>query len=89
MYLSSVFRSMYQINLSWGRSYLLFHDSKNYGEELKAFLGLALRMLMKRDLNFGGEFEGVARVKGSHCCSLIFAYLKERRLVGLAIELIE
>lgn len=30
MYLSSVFRSMYQVNLPWGRYYHLFHDSKDY-----------------------------------------------------------
>lgn len=53
MYLSSVLRSMYQYNLQWGRSYLLFHDSKNYIAELKAFLKIAFKSLMKRDVHLG------------------------------------
>lgn len=85
MYMSSALRSMYQHHLTWGRSYLLFHDSKNYIAELKGFLNIAFRSLLKRDVQLGAEFESVAKVKGSHACSLVFSYLKERRLVRQAI----
>lgn len=50
MYLSSVLRAMYQTNLPWGRHYLLFHDSKNYIEELKSFFTIALKSLLNRDI---------------------------------------
>jgi tetratricopeptide (TPR) repeat protein len=89
MYLSSAFRTMYQHNLPWGRSYLLFHDAKHYLQELAAFLGIAFRSLLARDIHLGPEYEAAARVKGSHACSLILAHARERRLVRQTIELIE
>ena len=54
MYLSSAFRTMYQSNLPWGRSYLLFHDSKNYLEELRSFLTILFRSLLKKDVTVAG-----------------------------------
>lgn len=89
MYLSSVFRAMYQSNLPWGRYYHLFHDSKNYVEELRNFYSILLRSCLKKDINIGGEFESQANVKGSHGFSLVFRYMIDRKLVRHSIEVIE
>lgn len=53
MYLSGVFRSMYQTNLPWGCSYLLFHDAKNYLGELRNFFSILFNVLLTRDISLG------------------------------------
>lgn len=85
MYLSSHFRSMYQHNLPWGRHYTLFQDSKNYIEELKRFYSILFSTTQNNDISVGAWFEADATVKGSHACSLVFNYIKDRKLVRLSI----
>ena len=89
MYLSSVFRAMYQSNLPWGRYYHLFHDGKNYFEELRNFYAILFRSCLKKDINVGSEFESQANVKGSHGFSLVLRYMIDRKLVRHSIEVIE
>jgi hypothetical protein len=85
MYLSSVFRTMYQSNLPWGRFYHLFHDGKSYIQELINFYKILLRCCIRKDINIANEFESQANVKGSHSFSLVFKYMVDRKLVRHSI----
>jgi hypothetical protein len=67
---------MYQNNLPWGKSFLLFQDSKSFIDDLRNFYRLFVKHIHKRDINLGPEYESNSLVKGSHACSLVLSFMQ-------------
>lgn len=89
MYISAIMRTMFEKNIVWGKSYNLFRSSKNVLDQYKSFLNVFIKIIQKNDIYISDDFENKSNIKGSHLCSILFEYVKKKRIIHHTIEYLE
>lgn len=85
MYVSSMMRSLYEKNLVWGRYYETFKDPKDNLNEFTTFLKIFMRSILKHEFFISEDFEATAEIKGSHSLTLVYRFVKEKKLASHCI----
>ena len=85
VYVSSMIRSLYGLNMVWGKYFKPF-DSDNPVEEFKAFLAVLVKNSQLKKIYISDSFEAGAEIQGNHLFEVTFQYIKKKQIVHHALD---